>query len=290
MGWGGVPPPLPNEIGAGPAEALPPQQSQEVWKAFTQFCAPTHHSDFIRQALWLRLPVGECQKNWKPHEVWCPPDGELETMEHTLTQCSLSKVAFDTMSKCIPSAHGDDLPPALLKNSLAQSFQCPAGFLSWAAICANWRVMQKKKRCPQYTATWLRFVSLWIATLKVWASSPKRIPMAENELKLFIEALEKLMNDGVPLHPQIKATPPPPPPSKSQLQETTRQMCKQKRALELESIFNTLKAEGYALVFTDGSSVEVDGVGRVARYGIYAHPDAAHVPVTLGQTNNTAEL
>ena len=65
--------------------------------------------------------------------------------------------------------------------------------------------------------------------LKVWASSPKRIPMAENELKHFIEALEKLMNDGVLLHPQIKATPPPPPPSKPQVKEIARQMRKQKK-------------------------------------------------------------
>ena len=95
-----------------------------------QFCAPPHHAHFIRQALWLRLLVGERQKNWKPHEVWCPLDGESETMEHTLTQCSLVKVTFDTVSKCIPYAWGDDLPPALLKVSLAQSFQCPTGFLA----------------------------------------------------------------------------------------------------------------------------------------------------------------
>ena len=92
------------------------------------------------------------------------------------------------------------------------------------------------------------------------------------------------MNDGVLHHPHIKATPPPPPPSKSQLKEISQQMCKQKRAVELEGTFDTLKAEGYTLVFTDGASVEVDGVGRVAGCWIYAHPDvsiATHMPVTL---------
>ena len=100
----------------------------------------------------------------------------------------------------------------------------------------------EEKTLSTVHGTWLRFVSLWIATLKVWASSPKRIPMAENEKKLFIEALEKLMNDAVLLHPHIKATPPPPRPSKSQ-QETARQMRKRKRAVVLEGIFETLKAE-----------------------------------------------
>ena len=51
--------------------------------------------------------------------------------------------------------------------------------------------------------------------------------------------------------------------------------------------------DGYTLVFTDGSSAETEGVGRVPGYGIYAHPDisiSAYVPVHLRQTNNTAGL
>ena len=51
--------------------------------------------------------------------------------------------------------------------------------------------------------------------------------------------------------------------------------------------------DGYTLVFTDGSSAETEGLGRVARYGIYAHPDisiSAYVPLHFRQTNNTAEL
>ena len=141
--------------------------------------------------------------------------------------------------------------------------------------------------------TWLCFVSLWIATLKGWASSPTRIPRAENELKLFIEAPEKLMNDGVLHHPKIKATPAPPPPSKSQLRETARQMRKQKWAMEPQGAFDTLKAEGYTLLFTKASSVQVDGVGRV--YGIWdlCTPYVsivAHVPVTPRQTNNLANM
>ena len=46
----------------------------------------------------------------------------------------------------------------------------------------------------------------------------------------------------------------------------------------------TPKAEGYTL---DGSSVEVDGVGRVAGYGIYAHPDVSIVCTSRAQENCT---
>ena len=94
-------------------------------------------------------------------------------------------------------------------------------------------------------------------------------------------------------HPHLQITPPTPPPSKKQQKETARRLCKQQRAAELEGVFDSLTTDGYTLVFTDGSSAETEGVGQVAGYGIYAHPDisiSAYVPVHLRQTNNTAEL
>ena len=106
-------------------------------------------------------------------------------------------------------------------------------------------------------------------------------------------ALQSLLHDGVLQHPHLRVTPPTPPPSKKQRKETARRLRKQQRAAELEGIFDTLSADGYTLVFTDGSSAETEGVGRVAGYGIYAHPDisiSAYVPVHFRQTNNTAEL
>ena len=117
-------------------------------------------------------PVGERQKDWKPDDVWCPIDGELETIDRVRTECSLLKVAFDTITKCFPTATAEECPTALLSSSLQFSFQCPTGFVAWAAVYANWQVRQKKKHQRQYSATWSRFVSIWIATLKLWATSP----------------------------------------------------------------------------------------------------------------------
>ena len=273
--------------------SLAPRQPPGVWKAFHFFNVPTHHKDFIRQVLWLRLPVGERQKDWKPDDVWCPIDGELETIDHARTECSLLKVAFDTIAKCFPTATVEERPTALLSSSLHLSFQCPTGLLAWAAVYANWQVRQKKKYQRQYSATWSRFVSIWIATLKLWATCPSSIPISDHDLHLFIGALQSLLHDGVLQHPHLRVTPPTPPPSKKQRKETARRLRKQQRAAELEGIFDTLSADGYTLVFTDGSSAETEGVGRVAGYGIYAHPDisiSAYVPVHFRQTNNTAEL
>ena len=65
------------------------------------------------------------------------------------------------------------------------------------------------------------------------------------------------------------------------------------RALELETLLPRLLEEGHQLVFTDSSSKEVAGIGRVAGYGIFSSECLsifAYVPVHLRQANNTAEL
>ena len=93
--------------------------------------------------------------------------------------------------------------------------------------------------------------------------------------------------------PTFKSHPPPLRPAKKQQRETARRLRKQQRAAELEGVFDSLTTDGYTPVSTDGSSAETEGVGRVAGYGIYAHPDISispNVPVHLRQTNNTAEL
>ena len=222
--------------------------------------------------------------------VWWP---STVRSDHARAECSLLKVAFNTIAKCFPTATAEECTTALLSSSLQFSFQCPSGFLAWAAVYANWQVRQKKKHQRQYAATWTRFVSIWIATLKLWATCPLNIPISDHDPHLFIRALQSLLHDGVLQHPHLRVTPPTPPPSKKQQKDTARRLRKQQRAAELEGVFDTLTADGYTLVFTDGSSAETEGVGRVAGYGIYAHPDisiSAYVPVHFRQTNNTAEL
>ena len=94
-------------------------------------------------------------------------------------------------------------------------------------------------------------------------------------------------------HPHLEITPPTPPPSKKQQKEPALRLRKQQRAAELEGVFDGLTTEGYTRLFTDGSSPETEGVRRVARYGLYAHPDisiSTYVPIHLRQTNNTAEF
>ena len=95
-----------------------------------------------------------------------------------------------------------------------------------------------------------------------------------------------------PTHPS-SSPPPPPPPPPAAAKAQRRLERKQERASELEQLLPTLSNEGYTLVFTDGSSELVPGIGRVAGYGIFSSDllsISAYVPVHLRQTNNTAEL
>ena len=97
-----------------------------------------------------------------------------------------------------------------------------------------------------------------------------------------------------PSHTHPSSSPPPPPPPPPAAAKAQRRLeRKQERASELEQLLPTLSNEGYTLVFTDGSSELVPGIGRVAGYGIFSSDllsISAYVPVHLRQTNNTAEL
>ena len=117
-----------------------------LWRSATVH--PAHRHEPPPPPLkWHRLLVGVRQKEWKPDEIWCPLDRELEKIQDSLTQCSSLKVAFDVIAKCSPSATPAELPPLLLTLSTEQSVQCAIGLLSWAAVFAKWTIRQNKKSC-----------------------------------------------------------------------------------------------------------------------------------------------
>ena len=76
------------------------RQSQEVWAKFCSSDMPSHVRDFVRKALWKKLPMGKRLSSWIPNALHCPLDGAEETIEHSLTTCRFLPFAFDTISKC----------------------------------------------------------------------------------------------------------------------------------------------------------------------------------------------
>ena len=55
---------------------LAPIQPEPIWKAIQT----SQMKSFIHEALWCKLRAGQCQKEWKPLEMYCPLDGKLETL------------------------------------------------------------------------------------------------------------------------------------------------------------------------------------------------------------------
>ena len=87
--------------------------------------------------------------------------------------------------------------------------------------------------------------------------------------------------------------PPAPTPTAAQLCSTNRHLRKLQRAEEPCTELAELRAQGYLLIFTDGSSDDEPGVGRIAGYGISTESGIRvtnYVPVHLCQPNNATEL
>ena len=66
-----------------------------------------------------------------------------------------------------------------------------------------------------------------------------------------------------------------------------------KDSLKLDAYLSDLEDRGFTIVYVDGSSEKVAGVGFVGEYGIYLEGNlaiSAYLPTHLHQTNNTAEI
>ena len=102
-----------------------------------------------------------------------------------------------------------------------------------------------------------------------------------------------LVDEGKLLHPKLQPTPPTPPISKAQLQ-TQRKLDKAARYyLKLDAYLSDLEDRGFTMVYVDGSSEKVLGVGFVGTYGIYCEGNlaiSAYLHTHLRQTNNTTEI
>ena len=127
-----------------------------------------------------------------------------------------------------------------------------------------------------------------------WHTCPQWLPIPKEVLSWFPDFLEKSYQQQPPLAPpSFTNNPPTPATSKQRAQERAKQLCKLRRAKELQDVLQELADSGIPLVFTDGSSAVKGKTGRLAGYGIYYEGRASiatHVPNEYRQTDNNAEL
>jgi hypothetical protein len=77
-------------------KTLDNRQSMDVWRRFCYstlcystlcYSTPSDLKDFVRKALWKNFPVGARLAKWQPTAIYCPLDGEIETIEHITISC-----------------------------------------------------------------------------------------------------------------------------------------------------------------------------------------------------------
>ena len=126
-----------------------PRQSLETWTAFAKLAAPTIFLEYLRLALWRKLPVGERLDSWLKNGGFCPFHNELESIDHSLTSCLYSKVVVSFVSTVYPTVKVDVLSDP--EGSLSH----PADLLTWTGLASHWhmRCAYKKNSADTQTPT-----------------------------------------------------------------------------------------------------------------------------------------
>ena len=207
--------------------SLTPRQPDAVWQAFHRCNLPPSHKDFIHRcnlppshkdfthrALWAKLPVGQRQQDWKPLEVWCPIDNELESISHALFHCRFLVGAFEVVNTAFRSTgpHPFDVVHLLQDNKPA-SLETPAGLIGWSAIITNWSLRCAKKHSSFFRITWESFCAKWFHTLNSWTSCPCYTPIPETVVAWFLDFFQRSSQPRPPPPPLTTAPKPSPPPS-----------------------------------------------------------------------------
>ena len=131
----------------------------------------------------------------------------------------------------------------------------------------------------------------WCLYLTKWTTDTHRF-ISPDDLTLFLHTLEVYIDKSYIPPVSLSSAPLAPPPHGGAI--TLHQPpSKLQRAEELYTELAELRTQGYLLIFTDGSSEDEPGVGRIAGYSIATESGIRvtnYVPVHLRQTNNAAEL
>ena len=149
------------------SEQIKPRQPPEVWTAFLKITRPPGFREFIRLALWRKLPVGSRLNSWLNDGGLCPFHQQLETVPHVLTECLFLGVAESFVHLVFPKV------TVCVLSRTEESLSHPAGLLVWTAIHAHWQLRSIVKLDPPTSPVTLnRFLHLWCSSISDWANPP----------------------------------------------------------------------------------------------------------------------
>ena len=136
-----------------------------MWEAYTRCCnlAALPSSSMGETSCWRSIGFME------QLEVSCPPEGQIETMQHARFQCKSVDIAFRHISTCFQAwTEGLHSIKLLLDIKTAESLLTPIGALAWTALYANCKVRNTARASPEgrptddyFFRTWMHIVSVF---------------------------------------------------------------------------------------------------------------------------------
>ena len=281
------------------ASSVQERVPEDTWGFFNAVRLSGVLRDFLRAAVWRKLPVGDRIAAWVPHAKCCPLCGDVETHTHAVSACPHLAVASGLVSQLLPKPEVYGIARSatdLVLHRVPLSVSSAAGLVFWSAISVNWSIrcaasLNGSARVPEVV-----FLRKWLEGLRSWSGvSPRYLP--ESELVLFERALRarvegaplvhpRVLNPGLPLQgalPVIPSFNPGAPrlkPNAATLQA--------RFVLAIEPFL----LAGWVAVYLDGSSELVHGV-RIGGFGVCSDAGlsfSSPLPVHDPQTNIRAEL
>ena len=187
------------------ANSVQERVPEDTWGFFNALRLPGVLRDFLRAALWRKLPVGERIAARVPHAKCCPLCGDVETHSHAVSACPHLAVASGFVSRLLPKpvVNGVARPVTeLVLHHVPLSLSSAAGLVFWSATSVNWSIrcaasLNGSARVPEAV-----FLRKWLEGLRsLSGASPCYLP--EIELVLFERALRSRV-EGAPLvHPRV---------------------------------------------------------------------------------------
>ena len=147
------------------------RQPEALWAILQKLPIPGQDKDFIRQALWKKLPVANRLHDIFPHLFqWCPLDFAIEDHHHRLKSCCFLQLPLEILRQCIPAVRKKGVLVELGRlcwDEPLLSLTTPQGLLMWKIIRTLWlfrcAVMFKQEQILQ-----VRFMALLAEGLKWW--------------------------------------------------------------------------------------------------------------------------
>ena len=91
------------------ASSVQERVPEDTWGFFNALRLSGVLRDFLRAALWRKLPVGDRIAAWVPHAKCCPLCGDVQTHTHAVSACPHLAVASGLVSQLLPKPEVDGI-------------------------------------------------------------------------------------------------------------------------------------------------------------------------------------